>query len=327
MEYAVCVLFCVTNERGLLSFEVSFYGYFGYVSRCESCVYLLTRLQNTRIECTTKCFFWDKTRPCLRVCSYENIEIIFDTDLDWVAHAILDSIVDSFYPLFGEVEKEIIAIDQTIFSNEGDVSQMGFSVDPINLSSDVSTEVEKPSMEKIVSVDEKISLAERVRESYHTRFASPRLSIRLAFRRFRRRVSFWKGFWTKAEARPSVTQLTLRRMARAKKLVTVLGRLLNAKSDVITGIKKRLVKAVESGGTGHKGQMPDELEVVIYMGDIQGQRYADYSYSSTFVDLRPTRPYFDFATILGTHRTSAQPITLGLYVAVALWIGADQGRN
>jgi len=200
---------------------------------------------------------------------------------DWVAHAILDSIVDSFFPLLGEVEKEIIAIDQTIFSNEGDISQMDSSVDPIKLSSDVSTEVEKPSMEKIVSV-EKISLAERVRESYHTRFASPRLSIRLTFRRFRRRISFWKGFWTKAEAPPSGTQLTMRRMARAKKLVTVLGRLLNAKSDVITGIKKRLVKAVESGGTGHKGQVPDELEVVIYMGDIQGQRYAAHSNSPTF---------------------------------------------
>lgn len=278
----MCVLLRVIDECSLPSFEVSFYGYFGHVLRCESCVYLLTRSQSIQIGCTTECFFWDKTRPCLRVCSYENIEIISDTDLDWVAHAILDSIVDSFFPLLGEVEKEIIAIDQTIFSNEGDISQMDPSVDLIKLSSGVSTEVEKPSMEKIVSVNEKISLAERVRESYHTRFASPRLSIRLAFRRFRRRISFWKGFWTKAEAQPSVTQLTLRRMARAKKLVTVLGRLLNAKSDVITGIKKRLVKAVESGGTGHKGQMPDELEVVIYMGDIQGQRYVPITHIHLF---------------------------------------------
>lgn len=201
---------------------------------------------------------------------------VLTQSLDWIAHAILDSIVDSFFPLLDEVEKEIIAIDQTVFSNERDIPQIRSFVDFMKISPSTSTylvEAEKPLMEKVVSVVENFTLAERVRESYHTRFASPRLSIRLAFRRFRRRINgFMKGFWTKVEVQPSVTQLTLRRIARAKKLVMVLGRLLSAKSDVITGIKKRLVKAAESGKTGHRGPIPDELEVVIYMGDIQGKQ-------------------------------------------------------
>jgi Mg2+ and Co2+ transporter CorA len=61
-------------------------------------------------------------------------------------------------------------------------------------------------------------------------------------------------------------------MARVKKLIAVLGRLLSSKSDLVTGIKKRLVKAITSRpqGRAHK-QTPEELEIAMYMTDIQGE--------------------------------------------------------
>jgi Mg2+ and Co2+ transporter CorA len=59
-------------------------------------------------------------------------------------------------------------------------------------------------------------------------------------------------------------------MARVKKLIAVLGRLLSSKSDVMTGIKKRLIKGIDSRpGTGY-GKTPEEVEIAIYMTDIQG---------------------------------------------------------
>jgi Mg2+ and Co2+ transporter CorA len=58
-------------------------------------------------------------------------------------------------------------------------------------------------------------------------------------------------------------------MARVKKLIVVLGRLLSSKSDVMTGIKKRLIKA-RPDGTAH-GQASEEGEIAMYMTDIQGK--------------------------------------------------------
>lgn len=106
-------------------------------------------------------------------------------------------------------------------------------------------------------------------ESKRPRFAAPRWTIPLVLRRIKR--FFTKRFRrmsTAPEVPPSSTTLTLRRMARARRLVTSLNRLLASKSEVITQIRKRLLKAGASGlGTGTKS---DELEVAIYMGDVQG---------------------------------------------------------
>lgn len=108
--------------------------------------------------------------------------------------------------------------------------------------------------------------------SYRPRFASPRVSFSLLLRRARRHFkNAWRGLWNKTDI-TSTTTFTVRRMARAKKLIAVLGRLLNSKSDVITGIKKRLMKAIDSKpiGMAHK-RTPEELEIALYMSDIQGK--------------------------------------------------------
>jgi len=100
------------------------------------------------------------------------------------------------------------------------------------------------------------------------RFAAARWTFPLAFRRIKRFFNKrWRRMSTGSEAPPSATTLTLRRMARARRLVTSLNRLLASKSEVITQIRKRLLKAGASGlGNGTKSE---ELEVAIYMGDVQ----------------------------------------------------------
>lgn len=131
---------------------------------------------------------------------------------------------------------------------------------------------EKPFKLEITNTNsEKWTPTDRI-PSHRTRFVSPRLTISLLFRRVRRRLNIaWRGLRRQADT-PGATHLTLRRMARVKKLIVVLGRLLSSKSDVMTGIKKRLIKAIESrpDGTSH-GQTPEEVEIAMYMTDIQGK--------------------------------------------------------
>jgi Mg2+ and Co2+ transporter CorA len=50
-------------------------------------------------------------------------------------------------------------------------------------------------------------------------------------------------------------------MARTRRLVTSLGRLLSTKAEVIAQIRKRLAS----------GTKPEDAEVAMYMGDVQGQ--------------------------------------------------------
>lgn len=68
-------------------------------------------------------------------------------------------------------------------------------------------------------------------------------------------------------ATPTATASTLRQMARTRRLVTSLGRLLASKSEVVAQIKKRLLKT----GTLDPSVNAEELEVAMYMGDIQGK--------------------------------------------------------
>ena len=99
---------------------------------------------------------------------------------------------------------------------------------------------------------------------------SPPFTIRPLFRRARRRVGdIWRQFWEQPNISPGATQLTLRRMVRTRKLVTALGRLLGTKSDVVTQIRKRLMRSALEEHTS------EALEVAIYMGDVQGQRLRD----------------------------------------------------
>ena len=123
-------------------------------------------------------------------------------------------------------------------------------------------------VERVTSVekdgDAYYTPAEKLREAYRPRFVSPRLSARLLARRLRRQIGMtWDSFWTKPPAPPNERHEALRRMARTRKQVTVLGRLLATKADVVSQIRKRLAKTGQSSTS-------DEQEVAIYMGDVEG---------------------------------------------------------
>jgi len=93
--------------------------------------------------------------------------------------------------------------------------------------------------------------------------------LTLLFRRIRRYIiKRWEERFNVLETPPSATTLILRRMARARKLVTSLNRLLASKSEVITQIRKRLLKT-GAPGSGNNSKT-EGLEVAIYMGDVQG---------------------------------------------------------
>lgn len=189
--------------------------------------------------------------------------------LDWITHNILDSVVDSFFPFLEDIEKEASAIDHIVYSGETDLSMP--SGPPVELVRSITSDFipflkqqESPLSQRTL-IKEKYSPAEKLRNSYRPHFASPRLNIRLFFRRAKRRVTnAWTLLWARPETAPSGTQLTLRRMARTRKLVTVLGRLLATKSDVVMQIQKRLARAAA------EGHSTEEFEVAIYMGDVQG---------------------------------------------------------
>lgn len=190
--------------------------------------------------------------------------------VDWIAHTILDSIVDSIFPILDDIDQEIRAIDRIIFpdptnqpphdiKNDTNDTKIPFSIGSADLEPKKAFEIEVATSEKTIPT--------RI-PSHRTHFASPRLSISLLFRRARRRL--WRMFRRNADL-PSATLGTLRRMARARKSIAVLGRLFGSKSDLMTGIKKRLLRSMESKseGTVHR-QTPEEIEIAMYMTDIQG---------------------------------------------------------
>ncbi|KAG1881613.1 hypothetical protein C8R48DRAFT_587346 [Suillus tomentosus] len=134
------------------------------------------------------------------ICTVEHIEKVrnrlqllqdsFNMSSDWIAHGILDSVVDSFFPFLKEIEQQVLAVEALVFS-----------------SNDVS----------------------------HT-------------------------------STQATTTNTLLRMARARRLVTSLTRLLATKSEVISQIRKRFLIG---GRQTTSPQGNDDLEIAMYMGDVQ----------------------------------------------------------
>jgi magnesium transporter len=126
------------------------------------------------------------------------------------------------------------------------------------------------------SVDEKSQPPSSPMDAVRTRFSLPRLTISLFLRRLKRAVlsisiSLSISVETRRTARSSTAPM-LRRMARTRRLVTSLARLLATKSDVIAQIRKRLLTTGQSGlgnGAGKDG----DIEVVIHMGDVQGESF------------------------------------------------------
>lgn len=166
-----------------------------------------------------------------------------------------------------------MAIDHIVYASSSESLPTELDIELSNPIAKVP--VKSDSVEKKMEVsplNEKYPPTPKLRDSFRPRFASPRLTIRLLLRRAKRYISHsWSRLWAKSVSPPSSIQLNLRRMARTRKLVTILSRLLATKSEVIARIRKRL--SVTASGK----QIGEDLELSIYMGDVQGK---NKSYSS-----------------------------------------------
>lgn len=188
--------------------------------------------------------------------------------------------MDSFFPFLEEIEKEVMAIDNLVFSGstEHTSAKQIIPETPVLPLFETNMLAQKEMGEKATSsadrplyIDEKHASLDSASEDIRPRFVRPRLTVPFAFRRWRRFLGgTWSRVWKKSDTLPNATNLTLRRMARTRKLVTTLGRLLGTKSDVVTQIRKRLLAASQSGLGNRMQTKGEELEVAIYMGDVQG---------------------------------------------------------
>ncbi|KAI9069294.1 hypothetical protein FKP32DRAFT_1608465 [Trametes sanguinea] len=199
-----------------------------------------------------------------------------NTSSDWIAHGIMDSIVDSFFPFLEVIEREVLEIENIVFTDDGSNPPSNETVPAAHASASSETAHSSEPHGAIVEPDEKRSLDDITKESMQMASPKPRFSSPMSFpllvRRARRAI---------AEAIASIPRFkaidkhspeyyqpatTIHRIARTRRLVTSLTRYLAVKSEVVTQVKKRLLTQGEWGlGTGTE----DDLDVFVYMGDVQ----------------------------------------------------------
>jgi len=191
----------------------------------------------------------------------------------WIAHGILDSVVDSFFPLVEEIGEQVAAIESAVYNEDSPAS----TIAPIPLVN--SRELQAlPVAEKVVPltspVDEKHISSRDVAsvKTAKTQFSLPRLTCGLMLWRLRRTLSRLIAFFClRNKPRPrniepsfTLTALGLHRMARTRRLTTSVARVLATKPEVVAGIRKRLL-------TSDGLATSDDAEVAIYFGDVQGE--------------------------------------------------------
>jgi len=196
--------------------------------------------------------------------------------LDWIAHGILDSIVDAFFPFLADIEREVTDVDALVYSGPDLVATVKVADAPIPFI--MEKQIEDTSFsEKAQRSDDHVNFSQNAQnatgvEFSRPRFLFPRPSVPLVFGQLRRFMLTSGSFiLRKKMGYRANTTTTLRRMTRTRRLVTSLSRLLATKADVVTHIQKRLMRAGHSG-LGNGTSKGEEFEVAIYMGDVQGKR-------------------------------------------------------
>ena len=190
--------------------------------------------------------------------------------LAWIAHGILDSVVDSFFPLVDEIGEHVAAIESLVCNEDSPASTITAipSVESRSLQAPPVTEKIAPST---TIVDEKHVFTRDVAsvKTAKTQFSLPRLTCGLMWRRVRRAFAQLISSCMRSKphkVKPSFTRtaLGLHRMARTRRLATSVARVLATKPEVVAGIRKRLLAS-------HGRATSDDAEVAIYFGDVQGE--------------------------------------------------------
>ena len=189
--------------------------------------------------------------------------------LAWIVHGILDSIVDSFFPLVKEIEEHVVITESVVYNEDNPAS----TTSPIPLSSTRALRVVAAG-EKVIPatsfIDEKRADVASVKTAM-TQFSLPGPTCGLMLRRWGCAISGFFSFCrSKPKSKPRMisrfagASADLYRMSRTRRLATSMARLLVTKPEVIAGIRKRLLS---SDGP----DADDDAEVAIYFGDVQGE--------------------------------------------------------
>ncbi|KAI9509070.1 hypothetical protein F5148DRAFT_978857 [Russula earlei] len=198
----------------------------------------------------------------------------------WIAHGILDSVVDSFFPLVDEIGEHVMAIENAVYSEDSPAS----TITPIpsdnaqalrilhvrhgNPLANARSPRTLPNGEKsvFVSSDEKRIFPRDVAsvKTTRTQFLFPKLTLRLILQRMRRALTSLCRRNKPRKVKPtcSSANLGLYRIARTRHLATSVAGVLATKLGVVAAIRKRLLAP---DGLGAR----DDLEVAIYFGDVQ----------------------------------------------------------
>ncbi|TBU35326.1 hypothetical protein BD309DRAFT_989787 [Dichomitus squalens] len=205
---------------------------------------------------------------------------------DWIAHGLLDSIVDSYFPYLDIIDKEVMEMERRVFSAgrpdgllRGDRSERPHTppvAEKQPFPESNPSRSKETSHTEVDEIDSPPSPALAKTTSTKTiplrpRFVSP-ASVPLMMRRARRAIvdviasiPRFKAVDTTAPGYYHPTT-TVSRMARIRRLVTSLSRFIAVKSEVVTQVKKRLLTKGEwSLGSGTE----DDLDIFVYMGDVQ----------------------------------------------------------
>jgi magnesium transporter len=180
-----------------------------------------------------------------------NIIISSNLHADWIAHGLMDSIVDAFFPLLKDIQKEVLLVEDFVSG-----------LDHTDRDDDESNPFDRTGsgVEIVVANGRhqhtaKLEMREKNEKSEHdTASMDTKKERRLPLGT--KLIEWWKIIWSRRRQNSTLIRDVnrLRRMAITRRLVTTLGRLLSAKLEVIAQIRKRL------DGQG---------EVAIYLGDVQ----------------------------------------------------------
>ena len=187
---------------------------------------------------------------------------------DWIAHGILDSIVDSFFPYLEDVEKEVMRMEDLVFAENG-------QIDPGNAKSDDACLSPQP----VPNDAEKVVCVTPSEKGDHPQRPPPKtFSIFRLFpgpQKLRKSRGFiysvLESMSLTRESKSISTTATLRGLAKIRRLVTSMTRLLATKSEVIAQIRKRLL--TQNSGLVNGQSRVEDIDVAIYMGDVQGMHY------------------------------------------------------
>ena len=170
-----------------------------------------------------------------------------------------------------EIDREIVAIDKLIFSDRNQRSADEISIPPPSELGPATPAEKDFDTTEVGQDDQKLEITSEKSEfgdnnSPRIRYSITCLPALNLSRYYRRPASQRKK--TPTDNLVQNSKNTLRRIARVRRLVTLLGRLLATKSEVITQIRKRLL-ADRSFKVGVRSN-PDALDIAMHMDDVQG---------------------------------------------------------